>query len=158
MTIHLRTLGPLMIWIIALEVIGGGIGMITAANINPWYEGLNRAPLSPPNITFGIVWPVLYAMIAIAGWQIWQRRRNLPALCWPLYLGQLLLNWGWSFVFFYAHQPGLGFIWIVCLLAILILLITRLWHLARMTALLLLPYGVWLAFASYLNGYIALFN
>lgn len=158
MAINLRALGAGLAWVIVIEAIGGLIGFVTAANINPWYESLNRAPLTPPDSTFGIVWPVLYAMIALAGWKIWQQRRSLPALIWPLYIVQLLLNWGWSFIFFYAHQPALAFIWIILLLAAVILLILRLWRPAQRMAWLLLPYGLWLGFAAYLNGYIALFN
>lgn len=150
---------PVLIWIIALEIIGAGIGLMTSQNIDSWYAGLARAPLNPPDWAFGVVWPILYAMIAIAGWRLWQRRYDpgMGSLV-LLYMVQLIMNWGWSFVFFGAHLLWLSFIWIFVLAGLVAVLIILAYKKERVTAYLLLPYLLWISFASYLCGYIALFN
>ena len=91
----------LVIWIFTLLIISSLIGSLTNSGIESWYQTLNQSPLTPPNFIFGIVWSILYAMIATSGWLIWEAKpsSNLKVVK-RLYLAQLVLNWLWSPVFF----------------------------------------------------------
>jgi benzodiazapine receptor len=117
-----------------------------------WYGGLVKPGLTPPGWVFGLVWTLLYAMMAVAAWLVWRRHGLTDAIA-PLgfFLGQLALNALWSYVFFGLQHPGLALVDIVGLwLAILATLIAfrRFYPPA---GLLLLPYLLWVSFATYLN-------
>ena len=64
----------LMLWVIILVTAGSGIGYLTQGNIDQWYSDLIKSSLTPPNYMFGIVWSVLYVLIATAGWLIWEKK------------------------------------------------------------------------------------
>lgn len=149
----------LLLWVLAFEAIGGGIGMLTAADVGGWYQSLNRAPYNPPSWAFGVVWPILYALIAIAGFRIWQRRDKpeMKLLC-GLFALQMILNWGWSFIFFSLHWLWPAYLWISALVMIVAVMVILLWRHDRVSACLLLPYLLWIMFATYLSGYIAAYN
>lgn len=149
----------LLLWILALEVMGGAIGMLTAADVGNWYETLSQAPYNPPSWAFGVVWPILYAFIAIAGFRIWQRRDRpqMKALC-ALFAVQMIMNWSWSFIFFSLHLLWPAYLWISVMVVIVAILVILLWSRERISAYLLLPYLLWIVFAAYLAGYIASYN
>ena len=147
------------LWILALEIIGAGIGMMTSANIPNWYAQLNLSPLNPPGWVFGVAWPLLYVLIAITGFRLWQRRyqpKMKPLLI--LFAIQMIMNWAWSFLFFGAHMLWASCIWLLVLIIVVLLLAIRTWKKERISAYLLLPYLAWICFAAYLNGYAALMN
>lgn len=147
-----------MVWMAALIGIGVFIGVLTKAEIGFWYNNLNRSELTPPNYIFSIAWTVLYALIASSGWLIWNSnflyKKNLKTL----YFIQLILNWSWSFLFFKYHLIGTAFI-ILCLLDFLVGMIIWLsYSKIRRVSFFMIPYVVWILFASYLNYYIWLYN
>jgi benzodiazapine receptor len=121
-----------------------------------WYLALNRAPWSPPNIAFPIVWTFLYVFIAIAGWQIYHRGNSSLKALW---VTQLILNGLWSWVFFGQQWMLVGLLTIVLLdgLVINLILKTRRAGLA-LASWLLVPYIVWLLIATSLNTYILIAN
>lgn len=150
----------LIIWILALISIGSIIGSLTKSSTDSWYKTLNRSPLTPPNYVFGIAWTILYAMIATSGWLIWQEERNLPEIksIKILYLLQLILNWSWTPLFFTYYLTGAA---LVCLITITILvatLIIKSYKKLKNASLLLVPYLLWLLFATHLNFYIWQYN
>ena len=67
----------LIIWIISLILIGSVLGNLTKSSVDTWYQALNRSPLTPPDYIFGVAWSILYAMIAVSGWLIWEEKFNL---------------------------------------------------------------------------------
>ncbi len=117
----------------------------------PWYEGLHKPPLNPPNWVFGPVWSVLYLAIAVAGWLVWRTR---PASPRPLALWgtQLLLNATWSLLFFGLHLPGVALVEIALLLALLIATTASFFRVHALAGALFLPYTAWVFFAAYLNA------
>jgi tryptophan-rich sensory protein len=139
-------------WLVLLLIFSAGIGMVTNAGKDDFYDPLVKSALNPPGWVFGVVWPILYLMIGTVGWLMMRVRPPLPRALWGLYVGQLALNWGWSFVFFTFHQIALAFFWIVALAILVAVLIMGLWRINRWAALLLTPYLAWLGFASYLAG------
>jgi benzodiazapine receptor len=116
----------------------------------PWYAALAKPAWTPPGWLFGPVWTVLYVMIAISAWLVWQRQRRVsPALA--LWGAQLVLNGIWSWLFFGLERPGLAAIDIVVLLAMIIATALAFARVSRPAALLLVPYAIWVSFATALN-------
>jgi tryptophan-rich sensory protein len=137
-------------------VLGGGLALGFLTTPAEWYAGLAKPSFNPPAWLFGPVWTVLYVLIAIAGWRVWQRDRT----GWPMKLwwAQLALNFLWTPVFFGAHQLGLALVVILLMLAAILAFIATAWRLDRVAAWLFVPYAAWVAFASVLNGSIWMLN
>ncbi len=114
-----------------------------------WYEALRKPAWRPPNWLFGPAWAVLYLMIAIAGWLVWRKTGlSLPIV---VYLVHLLLNAGWSGVFFGLRRMDLAFVNIVALWLSIAVMITLFRPIDGTAALLLVPYLAWVTFAGALN-------
>jgi tryptophan-rich sensory protein len=146
----------LIVWIVAFQGIGFLSGLLTRNNMS-WYQGLNKSSLTPPGVAFSIVWPVLYIFLAVVGWHLWQRRdRQEMRLARYCFFGQLFMNWAWTPIFFHLHMIGFGFFWLLVLSGLTFATINFLKN--KFMLLLLIPYLLWLFFASYLNGVIWLFN
>jgi len=121
-----------------------------------WYEGLQRAPWNPPNYVFGIVWTILYAMIALAGWLIFASDELLLKQLWVV---QLVLNGIWSWFFFEQHWVGVSLVDIALLGLVLLVLIVLCFKRGLSSAgFLLVPYIAWIGLAKSLNTYIWLYN
>lgn len=149
----------LIIWIVAFEAIGFFLGMLTKANIYPWYEGLNKSALTPPRSVFSIVWSILYVLMAIVGWALWQNRdNNKVKRIFYLYVIQLVMNWAWTPLFFQLHLLGFSLLWIIAIVCINGVIIITLKNEKKEIALALIPYFLWLIFAAYLNGMIWALN
>ncbi len=137
-------------------VLGGGLAIGVLVAPGEWYAGLAKPAFNPPNWIFGPTWAVLYILIAVAGWRVWQRDRT----GWPvkLWWAQLVLNFLWTPVFFGAHQIGLALVVILLLLAAILGFIATAWRRDRIAAWLFAPYAAWVAFASALTASIFALN
>lgn len=123
-----------------------------SADSNPWFASLEKPGLYPPPATFGIVWPILYVMMGLAFAAVcsaFGSRFRGPAIF--AFLIQLALNLLWSPVFFAWHQIGLALAVIVALDVVVILTIYLFWKVRRWAGMLLLPYLVWILFATLLT-------
>lgn len=149
----------LIVWIVALIVIGVAIGSLTRPEIGTWYSHLNRSQLTPPNYLFPVAWTILYGIIGACGWLIW-RIYSIPKLniIKILYLTQLILNWSWTPLFFYYHLTGLALVVLVAMDILVLALICLARQKMKTISLLLVPYLLWILFASYLNFYIWQYN
>jgi benzodiazapine receptor len=149
----------LIIWIVALIAISSIIGSLTKPEISTWYSTLNRSTLTPPNYVFPIAWTILYGIIGVCGWLIW-RASQFPKLSVikTLYVTQLILNWSWTPLFFHYHLTGFSLV----VLGVMDILVWTLIWLAywkmRAVSMLMIPYLLWILFASYLNFYIWHYN
>lgn len=144
---------PLLCWIIAFEAVSVLIGLGTQSGVEGWYAGLVQPSFAPPNIAFPIMWSILYAMIAAAGYDIWQARGQAGGtLRLNLFIAYMALNWSWSFVFFTLHQLFIGFIWIVAIDVLAVAVIATSWQALRRAAVLMMPPLCWTLFAAVLNG------
>ena len=133
-----------------LLTVGGGLLIGVATAPGDWYAGLQKPPFNPPNWLFGPVWTVLYILIAIAGWRIWRRDPHGAAM--KFWIAQIALNFIWSPLFFSAHLPGAAFVVIIALLVVILALIMLTLDRERVSAWLLVPYALWVAFAALLNA------
>lgn len=143
----------ILTWIIIFQCISYGLGQLSDAGISTWYAGLNKSPLTPPGYVFGIVWPILYTMIAIAGWSLWTCRKQPEAQqALVFYSLQMISNWAWSPLFFYFHFITASFVCIICttVFTLITILITK--NNYKLSSLMLMPYFLWLLFATYLNS------
>jgi benzodiazapine receptor len=136
--------------------VGGGlaIGYLTAPG--DWYARLAKPTFNPPGWIFAPVWTVLYVLIAVAGWRVWQRDRGGWSM--KLWWTQLVLNFLWSPIFFSAHQIGLALTVILVLLVAILAFIATAWSRDRTAAWLFAPYTAWVAFAVVLNASIFALN
>lgn len=147
------------ICVVAIEVLGGLSGYLTASSIKDWFTTLNKPPGNPPNWVFGPVWTTLYAMIGISLARIWHLQDKSPLrqkalLCFFL---QMLLNLAWTPVFFGAHHIAAALAVIITLLILIAATIVLFRKLDKPAAFLLVPYLLWVSYATYLNAaYLAL--
>lgn len=118
-----------------------------------WYrEELAKPPWRPPDWLFGPVWMVLYAMIAVSGWLVYEAAGLAGAgTALGIYAAQLVLNWGWSALFFGLRSPGLGLVEVAGLWLSIIATIVAFLPIHTGAGLLLLPYLAWVSFAMILN-------
>jgi benzodiazapine receptor len=149
----------IVVWILTFQVVSYLLGLITRANMNPWYNELDKSILTPPPIIFPIAWFILYIMLALSGWFLWERRKEpLAEKALIFYFTQLAMNWAWTPLFFYFHLIGLSFLWIVVMVILTLITLYLTKNKFTFSAIMLLPYVIWLGFAAYLNGFIWIMN
>lgn len=131
----------------------------TNETVSTWYPQLNKPFWTPPGWVFGPVWTTLYLMIAISGWLIYKAEHSPKrSVALIFYAGQLILNFLWSFFFFSLKSPILGLIDILFLLSMIILTIISAWRVRSLAGILLVPYPIWVLYATTLNAGIWLLN
>jgi tryptophan-rich sensory protein len=132
---------------------GAIAGMFTAEAVSDWYATLNQPSFNPPNWIFGPVWTTLYIFLGISFFLIWEleasRERNLAI---GIFLLQLALNFGWSFIFFYFHRIGLALVEIIMLWMSIVAMLVRFYKLKAWAAYINIPYLCWVTFATVLNA------
>lgn len=147
---------------ILLALTAGYIGSaFTLPSIPAWYAALEKPVLTPASWVFGPVWTTLYIFMGIAAFRIFLKRaRNsrLATKALILYGAHLLVNTTWSIVFFGGKNPEAGVAAIVLLLGMVAVLTLWFARVDRFAAYLMVPYLVWVSFATYLNVAIALLN
>jgi len=117
-----------------------------------WYRAMNKPAWTPKDWVFPTVWTPLYILIAVSGWLVW-REAGFAGAAVPLvvYAVQLVLNAGWSAVFFGLKRPGLAFAEVSALWLSIALTMALFWPISPTAALILVPYLVWVTIASVLN-------
>jgi tryptophan-rich sensory protein len=130
----------------ALVLVTSIVGSIANINItsDSWYDELIKSSLNPPGFVFGIVWPILYLLMAIVSFQASEK-------IWKLFILQLILNAAWSWIFFYFQAPIIALLDIVFLIVINLKILSQLRSLSTLLFSLYLPYLLWLFFAAFLN-------
>jgi tryptophan-rich sensory protein len=137
--------------LVVLGVAGAGAA-VTAPAVGSWYLALNRPSWTPPSWLFGPVWTALYLMMAIAAWLVWRRLGwREGALPLGLFALQLVLNAAWTPVFFGLHVIGWAFGVIVLLWCAILATLIAFWRVLPAAGWLLLPYQLWVTFATALN-------
>jgi len=151
---------PFVISLLITLSIGTVAGFVTTPQISNWYSTLNKPSFNPPDWIFGPVWTVLYILIAIAAYLIWEKRANRAVYnhARTIYFIQLLLNFSWSIVFFGLHQILQALIIIGLLFISIMINIVVFKRMSKAAAWLLAPYLIWVAFAGLLNFNIFILN
>lgn len=146
-------LGLVPFALVAVAVAGLGSVATSGTVDSAWFDALPKPSWYPPSATFGIVWTILYAGIAVAGWLAW--RADADRLTLALWGGQMALNLGWTLVFFGLRRPGWAVAEILVLLAAVVVTGVGLGRFDRRAGLLFVPYAAWVAFATALTIAIA---
>jgi len=150
----------IIIGILVCNTVGLLASMVTLPAISGWYAELNKPFFNPPNWLFGPVWSILYTLMGISAAAIWNSGFERPKVKHALSIFgiQLMLNGIWSFLFFGFQNPLLAFIEIIILLIVIIFTIIRFKEIKPWASWLLVPYALWVLFASALNFSIYLLN
>ena len=146
-----KQIAGLLGWL-AVSFTAAAIGGAASIQASPFYTQLLRPDWAPPPAIFGPVWTVLYALMGIAAWLVWRVggfRAARSAL--SLFLVQLALNALWSWLFFRWHRGALAFADILLLWAVIAATLISFWRIRPLAGALLVPYLLWVSFASALN-------
>lgn len=137
---------------LALCVAAGGLGALASVDAPTFYAQLDRPSWAPPAGLFGPVWSVLYVMMGCAAWLVWRRHGFRGAgLALGLFVVQLVFNALWSWLFFAWHSGAGALADIAVMWLLIAATIVAFWPLNRVAALLLVPYLLWVGFASVLT-------
>jgi tryptophan-rich sensory protein len=134
-------------------LVGSLGGFFTSSAVKGWYALANKPSFNPPNWIFAPVWTFLYLLMGISLYLVWKSEaaKKLKQMALTFFTIQLVLNFFWSIIFFYAHQPGWAFVEIIALWGMILLTILWFGKISPTAAWLLVPYICWVSFATVLN-------
>ena len=151
---------PILILCIVIPLAVGGISSFaTSSSIKTWFVTLKKPSFNPPNYLFAPVWTLLYILMGVSLYMIWQSPSGDARTNALLVFGiQLFLNFAWSFVFFYFRKITLALLDILLLWIAIIIMIILFYGINPTAGLLQIPYLLWVSFATALNGAIRKLN
>ena len=155
--IHLKRL----LTAIAIPELVGLLSAVITGNIGDTYKSFEQPPLSPPGIIFPIVWVILYGLMGVASYIIFEEirdRREEQKQALTFYGLQLAVNFIWPIVFFKFEAYTAAVFVIFILLVLVIITAAKFKALGKTAFWFLVPYIVWLLFATYLNIGVAVLN
>lgn len=135
--------------------LAGWLGAIfTTSAIPVWYAALEKPSFSPPNWLFGPVWFLLYVLMGLSVYLIWQKadRNKKARSAMSLFWIHLFFNFSWSYVFFGLKWIGLALVNILIIWAFIVILMKKFSPIDKRAAYLLAPYFLWVSFATVLNA------
>lgn len=144
--------------IVLCEAIGGLGGLATSPNITSWYAPLAKPSFTPPNWLFAPAWGILYALMGIALFLVWESSKENKKAAYAIFFAQLALNLAWSLIFFGLHAVTAAFVEIVVLWILILFTILVFRKISKAAAYLLIPYILWVTFASALNLAVLILN
>jgi benzodiazapine receptor len=150
---RLRAAAQLLLFILVCQLAGAVGAWTTVTGDSAWYEALDKPVFTPPDWLFGPVWITLYALMGTAAFLVWRRgtRRWGVKGALVLFGVQLVLNAAWTPIFFGAHDLQAATVVIGLLLAVLLVTVWRFFHVSRPAGWLLVPYVLWVAYATVLT-------
>ena len=163
---------------LALPQLAGGLGAIfTSPAIPTWYAGLVKPSFNPPSCIFGPVWLMLYFLMGVSVYLIWSSYASTDAKAladkkasegqdekkkagdalWIFWF-HLIFNFLWTPIFFGLHDLLLALIIIIIIVALIVIMIYKFWSINKLSSILLIPYLLWVSFATLLNYFILILN
>lgn len=145
---------------IAIPLLVGGFSALITMGDMGIYKEINRPPLSPPSWLFPVAWTILYFLMGVSLYLVWNKPDTYAdkRKAYLLFCLQLFLNFIWSPVFFTARSFLLAFIILVLLIITVAFMIAAFYEIDKRAGLLQIPYLIWLLFAAYLNMAIYILN
>ncbi|MEP7166450.1 MAG: TspO/MBR family protein [Candidatus Woesebacteria bacterium] len=156
----MKGLPKLIISVVGCETIGFLGTPFTISAIPTWYVTLNKPFFAPPSWIFGPVWTILYLFMGVSLYLIWKQgyqKKRVKIAC-LFFLAQLGLNFIWSPIFFGLRAPLLGLVVIVAMWVFIVMTMRKFYPLSKPAFYLLVPYLLWVSFATLLNAAIVLLN
>lgn len=134
--------------------------LVTTPSIGAWYTTLQKPVFNPPNWIFGPVWTLLFFLMGVALYLVWNSGKSVVKVneAIKFFIAQLVFNFLWSFSFFYLHSPKLALLDIVVLWGLILVTMMKFKKISKTAGYLLLPYILWVSFASLLNLAIVILN
>jgi len=149
----------LLIGLIVLCNLIGSLGAIWTASDGSWYKGINKPSFNPPSWVFGPVWTLLFTLMGIALYIVWVTPSSkVRTVALVLFGIQFVFNILWSYLFFGANNPLLSLIEIFILLVFIVATGIYFYVSNKFAGYLMIPYFIWVAFASFLNYNLWLLN
>jgi translocator protein len=147
-----NSLAALIVFIVVCLGVAGAGTIFTTGAVRNWYPAIHKPSWTPPEWLFGPVWTSLYLMMAIAAWLVWQKRGSVDvkSALW-LFTFQLVLNAAWSPLFFGLKSPLAGLMAIIPLWVAILATLLSFWKISPAAGGLLVPYWLWVSFATALN-------
>ena len=142
--------------VFSLSFIGG---QFTSSGMD-WYKTISLPSWTPPGSVIGIVWTVIYILTAISAmivWKVFPRGKHFNIVA-VLFVLNAVFNLAWSYIFFYNRMIGAAIFDSLAIEATLLILIPLIWKQSKAAAVLLVPYALWVGFATYLNYTIYVMN
>ena len=143
---------------LAISLGTGILSALITRNSMDTYKNLNLPKLAPPSILFPIVWTILFILMGISAYIIYESNSNQRQNALIIYGIQLIINFIWPILFFNSKLYLFSFIWITLLWLLIIVMINSFNKISNTAAYLQTPYLVWVTFASYLNFMIYYLN
>lgn len=137
---------------VLVSLAAGFLGsFFTMDQITTWYATLTKPSWTPPNWVFGPVWTTLYALMGVAAYLVSRSKKLGKTLVLWLFFAHLIVNALWSIVFFGLHELELALGIIVLLWALIVLLMRLYWRYSHVATYLMIPYLLWVSYATTLN-------
>ncbi|MFP4530232.1 MAG: TspO/MBR family protein [Halodesulfurarchaeum sp.] len=149
-----RPIVSLLLCVLAVEIVGASGAVFTVQGLGEWYGSLTRPAIAPPNWVFGPVWTALFLLMGVAVWLVWRHAGESPGrvrFAMGVFAIHFAFNLAWSAAFFALQAIALGFAVILVLWALILATIWAFDRVDRRAALLLVPYLLWVTFATVLN-------
>ena len=156
----MKKAAPIILAIVICELAGVVGSLFTMPSIPGWYAALTKPSFNPPNWIFAPVWTTLYALMGLAAGLVYNKGAKRPEVKQALFVfvAQLILNVLWSIMFFGAHQILGAFVIIVALLILILGTILRFVRISKPAAILIVPYLLWVGFATVLTAAVYVLN
>lgn len=154
---YIASILKFVFWVVLCQLPGLAGAWTVQPNLE-WYHSLVMPPFAPPDAAFGIAWTILYILLGISAFLVFQKGLANAKKVLFLFIIQLALNAWWTPVFFGNHNPGAALVILGIMLAEGIWLARAIYARHRTAAWLMAPYGIWLLYAGYLNAGVWLLN
>lgn len=141
----------ILIFIVGTYLVGALSALVAGGDFKSFYNSLDKPPLAPPSWVFPVAWGILYTLMAISAYLVYAAKSEKTPGALGIYAAQLLVNFMWAPVFFGLKSLTGAAVVISVLLIMVIVMIACFAKIRRLSALLNVPYALWVAFAAYLN-------
>jgi tryptophan-rich sensory protein len=156
----MKNLPKLIVSVLGCELVGIMGTPFTIAAIPTWYAALNKPFFAPPSWIFGPAWTILYFLMGVSFYMVWKqgfkKKKIKDAVIF--FLIQLTLNFLWSPIFFGLRSPLLGLVVVVTMWIFILLTMIKFYPLSKTATYLLVPYILWVSFATILNAGVLVLN
>ena len=146
--------------LILIPLFTGGLAALITGDSFSSFESVQKPPLTPPAWLFPVVWSILYVLMGIASYLVLQAENSGDEKinAFVFYTLQLIFNFFWPILFFGFSAYFIAFAWIILLLALILITTTKFYKLSKPAGLLMIPYILWVSFATYLNFAVFMLN
>ena len=151
---------------ILIPLLVGGLSAFLTKDAMVMFDAIKKPTLSPPGIVFPIVWSILYVLMGIARYLLYnldeqklsEQQTKFRKYTLVIYDCHLFFNFFWSIIFFKFSMYKVAFLWLIILWVLVFIFIKNALKLNKISAYLMIPYSLWITFAGYLNVAIAILN